>query len=208
VWLHAASALGWPLEQVELKGADIYGGKNAFAKVAPQVRFEVLDLLFGALERHEIAILWEGVPKQEWARRIAAEGDPNLSRRTLDRMTLGFCSELHELLSAAYSTGKFLVLGDESEWVPAGKRVEVAGWDRMVRHSVHFVSSARTHGLQVADVVVHTLYRVNRGYLAEGHLRSQPATRGDKIAEDFPLRLARRGLLVNVTERLAQLSQA
>ncbi len=195
-WSIAGALLAVAPETLELKGAELYGGKGQFAGVPGQERLRVISTVIEALVRHAIPVLWQGGPKHLWRERTKATGRaaPNFYKSVL----FAWCALLHENLTLLFPNERFRVIGDENASVRAGMALhppKERAWPRFVDGSVAFLESSRAHGLQVADVVVHTLYRASKGSVPEREMAAAQLSNTDMQADAFRRRLAEAGLL-------------
>lgn len=207
-WLRAGAALPQRTESVELKGSELYGGKGPWRRVALEARTEVLDALFGAIVDNKIPVMWDGAPKHLWS--VAPEsGTPsgNQHKPFYNSFLLAFCNSLYHLLECAYPSGPIRLVGDANSWVSADRRLSVRGhrWSRMQGGGVEFLSSRNERGLQVADVLVHTLYRANKAIVPNPSLPAPMLSNTDRMAETFHRRIEEAGLWVPVAITLANL---
>jgi hypothetical protein len=206
-WKIAATCLEVPLTAVELKGADIYGGKGQFSDVAGSTRMEVLEAVFETLTELQIQVYWDGLPKHEWKHVLHSQGKTPEQFPFWKHVLLGFCSGLYQLLSALYPNDPIHLAGDENSWVGAGKMLAMRDsdrWCQLTSGGIEFHRSSEVHGIQIADVVVHTLYRTNRDHLPRPGTKPPKLSHTDLKAKEFHARLAEKGLWTNVSTTLSR----
>ena len=190
-WTHAEVVCGRP-EGIELKGSELYGGGGVFRGVALTERQRVIELVFEAVSAHHLTFFWEGVPKHLWREEMSSRAkDPRdvpLWKSTL----FAYCGLLYELLDALYEGGRFLVVGDQNSWIDERNILippPQAPWPRLLHEGVVFESSRRTPGLQVADLLVHTLYRANKASCPSPELPPAELSPMDRVADVYWQRL-------------------
>ncbi len=188
VWRNAEEMTG--IRGVELKGADIYGGKGQFKSTEGAARVGLIERLVDAIIDHELPILWQGLPK--W---MAQHG--GLSTEVWKKTLFGYCSLLGELFERLDPAPRsVLVVGDENTWI--GERCALcpppqAPWPSFVDGDVKFHDSGKVRGLQVADIVVHTLYRANKSNCPDPQRPVPQLSNTDRTALAFHQKLARAG---------------
>ena len=205
-WEIAGRHLNVLPEQVELKGADIYGGKGQFGRLKGQVRLSVIEAVISSLVQHELPIFWDGLPKHLWRQELSTRGKLEKNIPFWKSLLLGFCGELHQLLCIMYPSRVFSVAGDQNCWIKEGRILRLPGrWNQLAEDGIQFYSSTVVHGLQVADVVAHTLYRANRQQLNPEDAQQPEFSNTDRKAQGFHSRLEERGLWVNISEALRKI---
>ena len=150
-WTHAATLLGIPPGQIELHGTDIYGGKGSWAGV--EGRREILDTVIHALLDNDIRIYWTGLPIEK-----LKAVEKNAWRKVL---TL-YLNLLDRRLHADLNGSSVEVYGDVNDWVGVERALENDAWLTIAEQRAQFHDSKAVHGLQIADIVAHTLYRSNK----------------------------------------------
>jgi len=200
-WARAASTLHVAPDTVELKGSQLYGGWGLFKGICLEERVAVIDSVIECLVRHRIDIFWDGLPKHRWLAkmsRLAPAEQPPFWKAVL----IAFCTELHDVASAVYGRRRLRIIGDENSCAEADSRltIDVPGkWGCLHDGGVLFMSSSETPGLQVADMVVHTLYRANKVQVPDPSLQPPRLSKFDRIAAAYHARLSEAGLLINLT---------
>jgi hypothetical protein len=207
-WELAGSRLNVPPDQVELKGSDLYGGKGQFIGLDGSTRLEILDAIFSAMLEFQVRVFWDGLAKhqlQSSASRIGnASGQFPFWRSSL----FAFCDGLYQLLSALHPNEQFHIAGDENSWIKADRLMEMTNsnrWRQLAGGGIEFYRSSESHGLQVADVVVHTLYRANRAQIPPPGTIAPRLSNTDRTAKDFHARLAAANLWINVSTSLVRI---
>jgi len=153
-WLRAAQLLGSPGQEYELHASEIYGGRGPWKGIND--RRSILDSMINALCDHGIPIYWIGLPVSEMA---AIEG------KRWRKILFHYIDLFHKLMEARAASTKIEieVYGDQNEWVKAGSALESASrWPMFSERLVGFHDSRLVHGIQIADIVAHTLYRANK----------------------------------------------
>lgn len=207
-WEIAGAVLSVPPGTVELKGADIYGGKGRFKDADGSSRLRIIEAIFDALVQQRIRVYWDGLAKHVWKNQLHALGNTSGDFPFWKLTLLGFCDGLYQLLSALYPTEQFHLAGDKKSWVEAGKMLVLPNTDRwcqLAGGGVEFYRSSEAHGIQIADGVVHTLYRANRAHLPRPGTEAPSLSNTDLTAKDFHSRLAAEGLWTNVSTSLSRI---
>ena len=207
-WELASQALERSAESIELKGSDLYGGKGLFGGVDLDTRKRILEVVFGANELNGIRVMWLGGAKHLWPPRLHELGLDRRDHPLLHDWLFAFCNGLYEVLATFYSEGIFDIVGDENEWCHADRRLVLpgtGGWQRMYGEGVTFLSSSQVRGLQVADVMVHTLYRANKSAVPNPAFDIPRPSNTDKLAESFHGRLEDNGSWLDIYRFVSRL---
>ena len=204
-WYVAAGYLGCAVTSVELKGVNLYGGKGPFHRLSGRKRIEILEIIFTALAEHRIHAFWEGVPKHRFAAERQRLGMIPKELPIWKSVLATYCDELYDLVCALYPHEWFCVTGDENSWVEAGRALKHPRWDRVAGDGVQFLPSSQVPGLQIADILVHTLYRANRTELPPPGAPLAALSNTDRTAQLLRARLADAGLWVNISTALQRL---
>ena len=96
-----------------------------------------------------------------------------------------FYPELVQRWGQARTKCQLRIIGDENSCAEADSKlaIDVPGrWDCLHDGGVFFMSSSQTPGLQIADMVVHTLYRVNKMQVPDPSLEPPRVSNFDRIA--------------------------
>ncbi len=186
LWTQAADACS--LSGVEWKGEQLYGGKGPFRGVPGGTRKQLLGGLVDLLLDHEVPILWQGLPKWQ----AKARG---LDEAVWKKVLFGYCSLLHDYLETE-EMGRTLVIGDENtsvrawhQWVAPPQKP----WPLFEDGAVKFMPSDKVRGLQIADVVAHTLYRANKAECPDPERGTPRLSNTDVSAVEYRDRLAAGG---------------
>lgn len=151
VWIRAAAMLGVPPEHVELHGTDVYGGRGAWTRVAD--RREILDTIVRALRDNDIRIYWTGLPIEKLK---------VVEKNAWGKVLLHYLELLSERLYTELQGSSVEIYGDANDWVGADRALENKAWLSFSKQRAHFHDSKDVYGIQVADIVAHTLYRSNK----------------------------------------------
>ena len=168
-WECAADLLKMQPENVELHGWELYGGKGQWTD-APNA-LPVLETIFSALENHKVPIYWVGLPIQSLN---------VIKDKKWHNVLVHFLNLLHEELSLQKPLEIIEAYGDENEWVQECHALTMDHWELYENKQVGFLRSQDIHGIQIADVVAHTIYRSNKPNLSNT----------DKTANEFRSRVA------------------
>ena len=150
-WILAATLLAVDPENVELHGTDIYGGKGAWQGV--DGRLQVLDVIADSLIDHGIRIYWTGLPIKS-LKIIETQAWKKVLTKYFDLLSARLQADLH---SATVE-----VCADANDWMGIGSGLKNEEWTAFTEQTVSFHDSRTVHGIQVADIVAHTLYRSNK----------------------------------------------
>lgn len=171
---------------VELKGTEIYRGIGSYATVSEVDRFQLIQDVRDAILRSAVYVVYQGFPKHMLQARLQANPQSlNVWQGTL----FAFCRLLHDVLGSRLVDYQFEVAGDENNLCPPGHALTNTAWSRFVNHQVRFKSSSATPGLQVADLLIHTLYRANKTNLLPTGAAPPLLATGDQFAEQVRLSL-------------------
>ena len=195
-------------ERVELKGQQLYGSRGPFEEVDLQDSLKIIDLLVGAIIEQDVHLFWEGIPKDRWRNKLVSMNLNSRQVPLLKTALFGFINVLYQTLDLLYPTGHFRIVGDENDWVGAGKLLQPPRkhpWPRLLDGGVVFESSARIRGLQLADVLIHTLYRANKTSCPPPG-KSPMLSRTDQIACAFLAKLEENRVVHPLTQVLKELS--
>lgn len=185
-WEYAKGISG-SSDDIELKGSQLYGGREMFKGVAIPDRKKILDLIFEPIVAHQIKFFWEGVPKHMWHEKLAENGTTSQATPLWKSALFTYCHLFHDLLDMLYEEGHFRVLCDENSWVRAEYLLippDQAPWPRFTHGGVMCDRSDRHKGLQVADLLVHTIYRANKASCAPPGSRIE-LSEMDKLAQTY-----------------------
>jgi hypothetical protein len=209
-WEIAGRFLDLPPEEVELKGADIYGGKGQFSDMDGSKRLDILDAVFTALTELKIRVYWDGLPKQQWKNYLRRKGGFPDQYPFWNRVLIAFCDTLYQVLSALNPEGRFHLCGDQNCWVDANNLLVMPNsdrWSQLAGGGIEFYRSSEAHGIQIADVVVHTLYRANRHHPSQPGIESPQMSNTDRKATEFHARLEANGLWVHASSSLDRIEE-
>ena len=191
---------------VELKGEQLFGGHGPFANVSLADRCRILDAVVDSVIKQKAYVFWEGLPKHLWA-----ETTGDLSPRPADAdfwksVLQAFLGETYRVLDSLYGPNDFRVTADENSWVAAGKVLSLRGrWPRLLNEGVIFRRSDEVRGLQVADSLVHSLYRTNKSSCPAPDKPAVTLSNTDKLASSYTQRLATGGVLVSLMHAASKL---
>ena len=130
---HFGRPLGEPGTPKELRPADIYQGRGAFASWTPTKRGDLIQDCLGIMIRRETPLIAAYVDKQEFAQ-VKTRGDSldslwgNPSAITIDRFLLALNMFVDELNMSSLDSNQLM----ESEWPIANFAMVVAGDGRSV----------------------------------------------------------------------------
>jgi len=168
-WEHAAELLSIEPAKIELHGWELYGRKGQWSN-APNA-LPVLEIIFSSLKKHNIPVYWTGLP---------VELLKTVQDKSWERVLVTYLNLLHQKLSMLEFKDPVEVYGDANSWVKPKNALTMEAWRSFENKQVGFLSSAEVHGIQVADVVAHTLYRSNKSTLSNT----------DKTANGFRAQIA------------------
>jgi hypothetical protein len=191
---------------VELKGEQLFGGHGPFAGISLHDRCRILDAVVDSVIKQKAYVFWEGLPKHLWAEIIGGLSptptDADFWKATLQ----AFLGETYRVLDRLYGPHDFRVTADENSWVPAGKVLSLRGrWPRLLNQGVIFRRSDEIRGLQVADILVHALYRTNKSSCPAPDKPPVTLSNTDKLAASYTQRLAMGEVLVGLTQATEKL---
>jgi hypothetical protein len=190
VWENAALITKKNINSLELKGEQLYGGKGIFKSVILEDRLSILDMIFEVIIKYKIQIFWEGLPKHEWVLKTNSE---NKNIPFLPSVIFSFCKDLYTLFTKTSGYKKFRIIGDENNWIGPNSILKLNAldnWANLIDNGVLFLSSKEVVGLQLADIVVNTLYRANKRSCPNPTKIQYEFSKTDKIAIDFHKRLS------------------
>lgn len=141
---------------IELHGWELYGNKGPWRKVRKAKL--ILDIIFTSLKKHNILVYWAGLPITEIT---------TIKDKRWELILITYLDFLHRKFSTLPYQNPIEVYGDENNWVKADKALMLDRWTMFAHKQVGFKSSAEIHGIQIADVVAHTLYRCNKNTLSK-----------------------------------------
>lgn len=147
----AADLLGRSPDEVELHGWEIYGGKGSWNGV--RGRLQVLNAIFDALKRFGIQVYWSGLPVDKLK---------VVTQDTWKRVLVQYLDLFDKRLRSNLPDIRVEVYGDVNEWVKDQITIEHDDWQSFEARRACFCDSKKIHGLQLADVVSHTIYRSNK----------------------------------------------
>ena len=150
-WVRAGTLLATDPDNVELHGTDIYGGRGEWKGIAG--RLQVLDAVVDSLRDHDIRIYWTGLPI-ETLKVIEVQTWKRVLTKYFDLLSARLQADLHGATVEVYA--------DDNDWVGIGSGLMNEEWISFSEQSVSFHDSSVVHGIQVADIVAHTLYRSNK----------------------------------------------
>lgn len=168
-WKHAAELLSIAPSEIELHGWELYGGKGGWSN-APNA-LPVLKIIFSSLKKHNIPIYWTGLPVE----RLKIIQD-----KPWEHVLAHYLKLLHGKFSKLEFKNPVEVYGDANSWVQPQKALTMDSWRLFENNQVGFVSSADVYGIQIADIVAHTLYRSNKSILSNT----------DKTANNFRIQIS------------------
>lgn len=169
-WEHASELLSMEPAKIELHGWELYGGKGQWSN-APN-GLPVLEIIFSALKKHNVQVYWTG---------LHVELLEAVQDKSWERVLVTYLDLLHKKFSMLEFENPIEVYGDANSWVKPKNALTMDTWLRFENKQVGFISSSEVFGVQVADVVAHTLYRSSKKALSNT----------DKTANDFKLKIAR-----------------
>jgi hypothetical protein len=146
-WERASNLLKLPPHEIELHAWQIYGGKSIWDSITG--RLQVLDPIFEALKNHQVPIYWTGLPVEKIA---------TIDTKAWERILIQYLSYLNDSISV----NKVEVYGDHNSWVTAGNAIQMDAWSRFENNQAEFCRAKDIYGIQVADVIAHTVYRSNK----------------------------------------------
>ena len=128
----------------------------------------VLDYIFQIFLKYKIPILWVGIPI-EYLNKI--------KNKIWESILVTFL----ELLNNKFILDKIKVqvVGDRNSWIPANHALKLERWSNFLNSEVIFMDSAEIHGIQLADIISHTLFRSNKNL-----------SNTDKTANNFRLQIS------------------
>ena len=169
-WEIAGELLGKEPYEIELHAWELFGGRGQWDGTPNAL--PVLETVFEALEGHEIAVYWTGLPVPQLERKHSEPG--NLWNRIL----FTYLELLNDIFAEA-GDGPVEVYCDQS-WLKPGNALTVDNWGSFTDCQAGFLDSADCHGIQIADIVAHTLYRCNK----------DECSNTDRKAEEFRSQIA------------------
>ena len=113
-----------------------------------------------------------------------------------------------------YGLHSFRIVADETPRIRPGRLLQSTSdrpWRKLHDGGVIHDSSARNRGLQVADIVVHTLYRANKASWWPPGVPPVEPTGTDLLARRYLERLVEGKVLFNLTqarERVRQITNS
>lgn len=155
-WDLSAELLSVNHDMVELHGWELYGNKGPWLEVRKAK--QILDIIFTSLKKHNIIIYWAGLPVTEMT---------TIKDKKWESILITYLDFLHRKFSTLPYQIPIEVYGDENDWVKADKALMLDKWTMFANKQVGFKSSAEVHGIQIADIVAHTLYRFNKKTLSQ-----------------------------------------
>jgi hypothetical protein len=197
-WNLAADMLGQPVASIELKASELFGGKGTFRGTDGCSRRKILSILFHALIEHGAIVFWDGFSKASLADALEEERTRLSAKRLSDRVIKVFCDNLHHAIQTLQPDGPMFVMADELPTKPCGQALMCDSWSNFEENAVRFGNSTEVHGLQVADIVAHTLARANRASLPASDPPSLSNT--DQLAVQFRQELAGAGRWINLSQ--------
>lgn len=168
-WEHAAELLSIEPDKIELHGWELYGGKGIWSN-APNA-LPVLEIIFSSLKKHHIPIYWTGLPVE---RLKIIQDEP------WKHVLVHYLNLLHCKFSKLEFENPVEVYGDANSWVKPRNALAMDTWRLFENNQVGFLSSANVYGIQLADIVAHTLYRSNKSTLSNT----------DKTANNFRMQIS------------------
>lgn len=215
-WQRAASVSSQTKPHVELKGEGIYGGKEPFRGVPLGDRKAILDVVFDTVIAYRVPFFWAGVPKHMWRDEISAAGltpkDVPLWKSSL----FTYLGLLYEVLDLLYGGGTFQIVCDENSWIGKPKKdgkfnvlrpPSIKPWPRLVHGGVVVDSSARNPGIQLADLLVHTLYRAYKVSCLPPDSGNISLSNTDRLAASYLQKLVDANLAFVVHQALKELHE-
>jgi hypothetical protein len=209
-WKLAAALTGTPMNGLELKGEQIYGGKGNFAHADLKGRCRLLDEIFSALVSHGITVFWEGLPKHRWLERVTEDMGLHGPKSLWPQVLFAFCNELCEVLPAVYQASEIAVVGDGNPWIGPERLLKLLSsdnWTCLLDGGIAFLDSKDVPGLQLADIVVHTLYRANKEACPAPNSDPVRVSNTDRIAFKYHKILTDAGLCWNLGSVRTSLSK-
>jgi hypothetical protein len=197
-WSLAADVLSRPVESIELKASELFGGKGAFRGTDGCSRRKILSILFHALIEHGAIVFWDGFSKASLANALDGQEMYFSAKQISDGVIEVFCENLHHAIQRLQPAGRMFVMADELPTKPCGQALVCDRWSNFEENAVRFGSSSEAHGLQVADIVAHTLARANRASLPAADPPSLSNT--DQLAVRFRQELATAGRWINLSQ--------
>jgi hypothetical protein len=165
IWLSASAIISYQGPELELHGWELFGGRGIW-KDAPD-RVDVIDALVNALVKWNVPIYWVGLP----ITKLAA-----VTKDAWKKVLVNYLN----LLSETFST-KLLsdveVIGDQNTWIEAGQALVNENWVSFSQQRAEFHPAHEVHGLQIADIVAHLLYRSNKSVRSNTDLKADELRR-------------------------------
>ena len=146
-WERASVLLSLQPDKIELHAWQIYGGKSIWRSITG--RLQVLDPIFEALRNHQVPIYWTGLPVKKTALIVS---------KAWERILIQYLSYLNDSIS----TDEVEVFGDHNNWVSAGNAIQMDAWSKFKNNQAGFCLAKDVKGIQLADVIAHTIYRSNK----------------------------------------------
>ena len=209
-WQIAASVTNHSSHEIELKGNEIYGGQGPFEGVPLNDSCRILDTIVEASIAERLCVFSQGMPKHEWSSCLREEGlkPENLPFSKL--MLYTFLRETYGLLDQLYDgPHEFRMTADENSWIHKNHVLQSSdqgSWSRLADKGIVFRSSAELRGLQVVDIIVHTLYRANKDACPPPNTPPARLSETDKLAHAYMKRLEDGSVLHNLVQARKQVS--
>ena len=175
-WEYSAELLSTESAMIELHGWELYGNKGLWRKTPNAL--PILDIIFSALKKHNIPVYWAGLP---------VELTGTIQSKPWERILVAYLDFLNKKFSTFSFKNPIEVYGDENSWVKAKNALTMDNWLMFENKQVGFLNSAEVHGIQIADIVAHTLYRCNKSKLSNT----------DRTADDFRSKIASQIIYLN-----------
>jgi hypothetical protein len=206
-WQIATSVTG--LVDIELKGEQIFGGRGPFEGVSLEDRRRVLDAVVEAVLGEKTYVFWQGMPKHLW-REMTTETPLLLADSDFWKtVLLTFLNQVYGVFDHLYGPCNFGVTADENSWITAENVLSLSEtWPRLLNRGVVFRRSNDIRGLQVADIIAHSLYRKNRDACPAPNKPPVTLSKTDKLAASYIERLEAGGILVPLLEATTRLGIA
>ncbi len=197
-WNLAADLLDQSVNSIELKGFELFGGKGLFRGSDGSKRCKILSTVFEAFIQHDGIVFWDGFSKTSLSNSLSKVEMQLSANQLSDRVIKVFADNLHRAIEKLQPDGPMFVMADELPTKPPGKALQCDSWTYFEENAVRFGSSADAQGLQVADIVVHTLARANRASLPAAEVPEFSNT--DQLAMKLRDDLATDGRWVNLSQ--------
>lgn len=167
-WESASNLLNIPPGEIELHAWQIYGGRDIWNSI--DGRLQVLNPIFDALKKHEVPIYWSGLPVEK----IAA-----INTHAWERILVQYLTYLNDSIQV----NEVEVYGDHNSWVKAGNAIQMNAWSRFEKNQAGFYLANKVYGIQIADIIAHTLYRSNKS--TQSNTDKQANKYREMICEQF-----------------------